>query len=220
MYDSPKKQEARVILQPLEEALDAAGNTTAKTDARCLLGLALGRDTPVMPHEDISPLDKAGQNCLLALLQRRLNGEPVSRIRGWREFWSLRFTISSATLDPRPESETVIEAAVKWASVRSAQNGPLRCLDLGTGSGCLLLALLSELPQAIGIGIDLNRGAVDVAAASNRLGLPTGRIFTNIAFVMIYQTLVTLIYHSIRPYTDQHIVALDVDVRSYDPALV
>ena len=72
------------------------------------------------------------------MVARRLEGEPISRIRGWREFWSLRFSVSPATLDPRPDSETLIDAAVKWASRNAVKDRSLRLLDLGTGSGCLL----------------------------------------------------------------------------------
>ncbi|MGA0310865.1 MAG: hypothetical protein ACO3MX_07490, partial [Candidatus Puniceispirillaceae bacterium] len=156
MTDRPLKYEARKNLQPLEQALAAAGIASAKSDARCLLGLALGRDMPVLPHEDIAPLTEAGEARLAALMTRRLAGEPISRIRGWREFWSLRFSLSAATLDPRPDSETVIEAALGWAVTivrddhqigrqigregerdgeRDGRLCPpaLRCLDLGTG---------------------------------------------------------------------------------------
>jgi release factor glutamine methyltransferase len=222
MFELPAKQEARTILQSLEKVLNAAGNASPKTDARCLLALALGRDMPVLPHEDISPLGTAEQNCLSALLQRCVAGEPVSRIRGWREFWSLRFAISTATLDPRPDSETVIEAAVGWAKAKSIQMSPLRCLDLGTGSGCLLLALLSELPQATGIGIDLNRDAL-VAAATNavNLKLDDRAQFHQHNFCNDLSGFGDFdIILSNPPYIPtKDIMALPVEVRSYDPAL-
>ena len=160
----PVRQEASTILYSLEQALDSAGFISAKSDSRCLLGLALNRKLPVLPHEEIVPLDKVSYKRLAVLLKRRLNGEPISRIRGWREFWSLRFAISSATLDPRPDSETLIEAAIKWVTEKPVKKNDLRCLDLGTGSGCLLLALLTELPQASGIGIDIDLDAVAMAS--------------------------------------------------------
>ena len=104
-----------------------------------------------------------------ALMERRLAGEPVSRIRGWREFWSLRVALSPDTLDPRPDSETIVAAALSWAGQRG---GRMRLLDLGSGSGALLLACLSELPRASGIGIDISAGAVRTATANaTRLGL-------------------------------------------------
>jgi release factor glutamine methyltransferase len=222
MCDLPKKQEARIILQSLEQAMDVAGIASAKTDARCLLGLALGRDMPVLPHEVLSPLDTVCQKHLLEMLERRLAGEPISRIRGWREFWSLRFAISQSTLDPRPDSETVIEAAVTWAIVNWAQTGPLRCLDLGTGSGCLLLALLSELPQATGVGIDLSLDAIDLAADNaNNLGLGDRAHFYQHNFFDDLSSFGSFdIILSNPPYiptTD--IAGLAADVRDFDPAV-
>ena len=90
-----------------------------------------------------------------------VRGEPLSRIFGRREFWGLEFILSADTLDPRPETETVIESVLRRTPDRDA---PLHLLDLGTGTGCLLLALLSELPAATGIGVDLAEGAVRTAA--------------------------------------------------------
>ncbi len=222
MCDLPAKQEARIILQSLEKAMDVAGLASAKTDARCLLGLALGRDIPVLPHEFLSPLDAVCQKHLSAMLERRLAGEPISRIRGWREFWSLRFSISQSTLDPRPDSETIIEAAVRWVILNSAQTASLRCLDLGTGCGCLLLALLSELPHATGIGIDLSLDAIGVAAANaNSLGLGGRAHFHQQSFCDDLSNFGSFdIVLSNPPYIPTlDIAGLAADVRDFDPAL-
>ena len=181
--DPPLQKDASTILYGLEQTLAAAGIASAKTDARCLLGMALGRDDAVLPHEDIAPLDQVCADRLAAMVARRLEGEPISRIRGWREFWSLRFAVSPATLDPRPDSEILIEAAVRWALRNAGKARPLRLLDLGTGSGCLLLAVLSELPKAQGIGIDINPDALATArrnAAS--LGLDDRAAFAEHSF--------------------------------------
>lgn len=94
------------------------------------------------------------------LLARRLAREPMSQILGHKPFWSLDFFVNKHTLTPRPDSETVVEAAL---SLVSDKNSPLRLLDLGTGSGCLLLSLLHELPFATGIGIDASAEALKVA---------------------------------------------------------
>jgi release factor glutamine methyltransferase len=88
-------------------------------------------------------------------------GEPLSRILERREFWGLEFSLSADTLDPRPETETLIEAVLRREPDR---NAPRRLLDLGTGTGCLLLALLAEFPAASGVGIDIAEGAVRTAA--------------------------------------------------------
>ncbi len=109
------------------------------------------------------------------LLGRMLDHEPLSRILGRRDFWGLEFTLSADTLDPRPESETVVEAVLRRVADRDA---PLRVLDLGAGSGCLLLSLLVELPAASGVGVDIATGAVATArrnAAS--LGLASRACF-------------------------------------------
>jgi release factor glutamine methyltransferase len=92
------------------------------------------------------------------LIERRCNHEPVSRILGLREFWGLPFALNEATLDPRADSETLIET-----SVRLCSSPPKRILDLGTGTGCLLLALLHEYPQTTGLGIDISPRAVEQA---------------------------------------------------------
>ncbi|HYI90713.1 MAG TPA: peptide chain release factor N(5)-glutamine methyltransferase, partial [Beijerinckiaceae bacterium] len=95
--------------------------------------------------------------------RRRLAREPIGRILGRREFWSLPFALSPETLEPRPETETVVETALSLMPDRLAD---LRILDLGTGSGCLLVALLHELPRATGLGIDGSPGALATARAN------------------------------------------------------
>lgn len=94
------------------------------------------------------------------LLARVVAHEPLSRILGIREFWGLPFALSADTLDPRPESETVVAAVLDRLPDR---DHAYRLLDLGTGTGCLLLALLSELPHATGIGVDIAPGAARTA---------------------------------------------------------
>jgi release factor glutamine methyltransferase len=175
-----------------------------------------------LPHEDIAPMDQACDDRLTAMVARRLEGEPISRIRGWREFWSLRFALSPATLDPRPDSETLIDAAVKWASRNAVKDRPLRLLDLGTGSGCLLLALLSELPKAHGVGIDIVPEALATArrnAAS--LGLGDRAVFAEHSFT---DELGAFGYFDVilsnPPYIPTgEIDGLAVDVKSFDPTL-
>ena len=217
-----QKNEAFNILYPLEQELSRAGIVSAKSDARCLLGLALGRDLPVLPHENLAPLNKKSDDKLAALTQRRIAGEPISRIRGWREFWSLQFAVTPATLDPRPDSETVIESAVEWVIGRSAINRSLRCLDLGTGSGCLLLSLLTELPQATGVGIDLCPEAVATAkgnAAS--LGLGHRAEFHKYSFTDDLGQFGNFdIILANPPYIPtQDIAGLAIDVWAFDPCL-
>ncbi|MEC9144979.1 MAG: peptide chain release factor N(5)-glutamine methyltransferase, partial [Pseudomonadota bacterium] len=156
--------EARHLLQPAQTQLRDAGIADASLDARLLLAMALGREEAVLPHESLTDWSHTAAAGFSRLLARRCAGEPVSRIRGWREFWSLRFALSADTLDPRPDSETVVEAALAWVGGR--REASLRLLDLGTGSGALLLACLSEMPGATGIGVDLSAGALATATAN------------------------------------------------------
>lgn len=98
--------------------------------------------------------------------RRRLAGEPVARIVGEKEFWGLPLRLSAATLVPRPDTETVVELALELLRADGATNQPLRIADLGTGSGAILLALLSELPTALGFGTDISEQALQTAAAN------------------------------------------------------
>lgn len=150
-------------------ALAAAGIETAVLDARLLVGEATGLTREGLISGRDQPLSIAAERSLAERLQRRLEREPLAYIVGEREFWSLPFTVDRRVLVPRPDSETLVEAALAWVGDRQR---PLRILDLGTGSGCLLLALLSELPAAWGLGIDISGAALQVARANAaRLGL-------------------------------------------------
>jgi release factor glutamine methyltransferase len=100
-------------------------------------------------------------------VDKRAARMPVSRILGEREFWSLRLTIGPAVLDPRPDSETLVDAArVHVDGMAAGRQGAWRVLDLGTGSGCLLLAVLSELPNATGLGLERDPNAAALARAN------------------------------------------------------
>ena len=98
----------------------------------------------------------------------RLGGEPVARITGVKEFWGLPLRVTPATLVPRPDTETVVEAALAAIDAGGSRQRALRIADLGTGSGALLLALLSELPNAFGIATDLNVAALEAARDNAR----------------------------------------------------
>ena len=127
-----------------------------------MLAAALGiAPAEVFAHPERG-LDGAQQAQIAEMLRRVLEREPLSRITGVREFWGLEFLLSADTLDPRPETETVVEAVLRRLPNRDP---PYRFLDLGTGSGCILLALLAEFPGATGFGVDIAPGAA--AAARN-----------------------------------------------------
>jgi release factor glutamine methyltransferase len=131
-------------------------------DARLLLCHAAGltHEAYVAGINDALAPDAAAR--FGACVARRLAGEPVSRIVGVREFYGRPFRIDASTLDPRPDTETLIEAALDLAGGEA----PLRLLDLGTGSGCILVTLLAELPRAGGVGIDKSLPALELARAN------------------------------------------------------
>jgi release factor glutamine methyltransferase len=151
------------------ERLGAAGIAEPRREARLILALALDVDPSSLIAWPERAINASAAARFDALLARRAAREPFSRLKGWREFWSLDFALSPETLDPRPDSETLIEAALALLPDRAAA---LRILDFGTGTGCLLLALLCELPQAEGLGVDCQPGAVEIARENaERLGL-------------------------------------------------
>lgn len=155
------------------DRLAAAGVEEPRRDARLLVCRLLGGGPELLLGRPERALSAAEAARIEAAVARRAAREPVSRILGEREFWSLPFALNAATLDPRADSETLVEAVLAaWPDGRA----PLRLLDLGTGTGCLLLALLSEWPNAQGCGIDVSAEAVTQASANaERLGL-AGRV--------------------------------------------
>ncbi len=143
------------------DALAAHGIETAALDARILVEEALGITATDLALRGAEPVGEAGAALLTAYLARRVAGEPVARIIGAWEFWGLPFGLSPETLVPRPDTETLVEAAL-----RSRPEGPARIADLGTGSGCILVALLTEWPHSFGIGLDRSPGALSTARAN------------------------------------------------------
>ena len=157
----------KIIAEGTERLRHRCGDK-AVFEARLLLGIATGSHEALYPHMSTYPTEQQIEQ-YKTLISQRCAGKPISRIRGWREFWSLRFYLNRATLDPRPESELLVEKAVSFAvSQQKTHNSQIRLLDLGTGSGCLLLACLSELIHATGVGIDINDQAVFQARANAR----------------------------------------------------
>jgi release factor glutamine methyltransferase len=156
----------------MSEAFARAGLDSPELDARLLAGDALGLDHTALTVDGGRLLDERETEALATLAARRLAREPVARILGRKEFWGLEFRLTGATLVPRPETETVVEAALAAIDTDGPRDRPLRIADLGTGSGAILLALLHELPNAIGIGTDVSREALATAAENaSRLGL-------------------------------------------------
>jgi release factor glutamine methyltransferase len=162
----------------LAAAFHQAGLDSPELDARLLAGHALGLDHTGLTIEGERSLGDNPARALMALATRRLNREPVARILGVKEFWGLPLRLNEATLVPRPETETVVEAALAAIDKDGSRNRALRFADLGTGSGALLVALLSELPNATGIGTDISREAIAATRDNaNHLGFASRAMF-------------------------------------------
>ncbi|HLH48557.1 MAG TPA: peptide chain release factor N(5)-glutamine methyltransferase, partial [Roseiarcus sp.] len=148
-------------LQALRAALTEAGIESPALDARLLVAAAAGLRREDLIREPDMALDEVVLTRLHALAARRIAREPVSRILGTREFWGLRLALTADVLDPRPETETLVEAAL--AAVASRRSEELRIVDLGAGSGAILCALLSELPNATGVAVEVSPKAAVLA---------------------------------------------------------
>lgn len=165
------------LLRDTAVALTAAGIDNAHFEARLLLSHATGLTIEQLIPRGPDAAPAAAAATLRELTARRVGREPMAYILGEREFWGLPFKVSPAVLVPRPDSETVIETVLDLLPDRSRK---LRILDLGLGSGCLLLTLLREYPQATGVGIDASEAALAVAQANaEALGVaPRARLAT------------------------------------------
>lgn len=201
------------LRRALADRLRAAGVSGADLDARLLCAEALAlppgtllSDSPILPDEAARAE---------ALLRRRLSGEPVARILGEKEFWSLPFALSPETLVPRPDTETVVEEVLARLPERAA---PLRMLDLGTGTGAILAALLVEYRDAFGVGVDRSLDAARTAQLNlARLGLDArARILVGDWGSALRGPFDVVVSNP--PYIPSaEIATLDVDVRAHDP---
>ncbi len=199
----------------LKEKLRAAGVENPDLELRILLrDLGGFDDTAILLGRIPDPLPAV----ILNAIDQRLAGKPLSRILGYREFYGRRFYLNDATLDPRADSETLIDAALQWAKENPYRT--LRILDLGTGTGCLLLTLLAEIENATGVGVDLSVDAVSMAQKNartlklkSRAAFQTGNWFEGIteSFDMIISN---------PPYIRSDVIPdLESNVKNHDPIL-
>jgi release factor glutamine methyltransferase len=208
----------------LTETFRTAGLDSPQLDARLLIAHALGCDHTALLADGQRLLDKAEETTIAVLAERRLAHEPVARIVGTKEFWSLDLHLDAATLVPRPETETLVEAALAVVDHHGSRARPLRIADLGTGSGAILLALLSELSNATGVGCDIDSRAV-LAARDNARRLSPQRALTDRASFVACDLTAALrgpfdLIVSNPPYiASGDIAALAPEVRLFDPRL-
>jgi release factor glutamine methyltransferase len=160
------------VVRSASLTLRSARVECAERDARILVARAAGLSSLEILKDPDRVLSTAAAELALQFLGRRLSGEPVSRILGEREFYGRPFKVTPATLDPRPDTETVINAVLEMAHADGGPNRPLRILDVGTGTGCIGLTLLAELPNAQALLTDISQPALDVARENaERLGV-------------------------------------------------
>jgi release factor glutamine methyltransferase len=196
------------------DRLRAGGFDTPDLDARLIVGHALGLDHAALVAQSARRLSPAETAALEASVARRLAHEPVARILGTREFWSLPLRVTPAVLVPRPETETVVEAVLGVVD----RGRPLLVADLGVGSGAILLALLSELPTAFGIGTDRDPAALGVARDNaRRLGLGDRAGFVACDFGAALAGACDVVVSNPPYIPTPDIAALAADVRDYDP---
>jgi release factor glutamine methyltransferase len=191
---------------------------SAEIDARLLVGAVLGLDLTGMITAAGRILTADETHRLEAFAQRRLAAEPIARILGQKEFWGLPLKLSPATLVPRPDTETLVELALELLRADGVASHPLRIADLGTGSGAILLALLSELPAANGFGTDISVDALQTAGANAaRLGLADRATFIACDYATGLSGSFDLIVSNPPYIRSAAIAGLAAEVREYDP---
>lgn len=213
---------AGVTIDAARRALAArfadAGLDSPELDARLLVGHALQLDLTGLVMHGRRQLSHDDAQRLETLVQRRLAGEPVARILGTKEFWGLDLRLSADTLVPRPDTETVVELALEHLAAGGDLKRRLRIADLGTGSGAILLALLSELPRAFGLGTDISLAALTTARDNARaLGLADRAGFVACSYAAALSVGFDLIVSNPPYIPSSEISGLDVEVRTHDP---
>jgi release factor glutamine methyltransferase len=196
---------------------------SAELDARILVGAVLGLDLTGMIAAAARRVTPAEAARLEDAVQRRLAGEPVARIVGAKEFWGLPLHLSTATLVPRPDTETVVELALEMLQALEMRADPdrrLRLADIGTGSGAILLALLSEWPDAYGVGTDIAVAALQTASRNAAdLGLAGRASFVACDYAAALSGAFDLIVSNPPYIRSADIAGLSIEVRDYDPRL-
>jgi release factor glutamine methyltransferase len=203
--------------QALAQLFRNSGLDSPTADARILVGHALSLDHTALATAGGRSISAEEKEAIATLARRRLAREPVARIVGSKEFWSLQLLVNASTLVPRPETETVVEVALAAVDAKGPRAQALCIADLGTGSGALLLALLSELPNARGIGTDISIEALMMARTNaRRLGM-TGAAFVACDVASPLHSSFDLIVSNPPYIASGELTALAPEVRAFDP---
>ncbi len=196
--------------------LSDAGIDTAEIDARYILEERCGFTWSDILSDNGNQLSSEQLNLIKNDIEQRIGGKPLSRIHGVREFWGRPFEISEDTLDPRPDTETIIDLALG----RFDKDASIDILDLGTGSGCILISLLSEFQKSSGVGADVSRGALDMAVRNAKKNNVETRIrFINGSWFDAIDEKFDLIVSN-PPYIRSDVIpTLSDEVKNHDPIL-
>lgn len=211
-------QTVETARRALTARLKSGAIDSAEIDARLLVGAVLGLDLTGLITAAHRQLSADESTRLQDFVRRRLAGEPVARILGHKEFWGLPLKLSAATLVPRPDTETVVELALELLRADGALNHKLRIADLGTGTGAILLALLSELPNAHGFGTDISAAALQTAGTNAaHSGLTNRATFIACDYASGLSGPFDLIVSNPPYIRSSDIADLAAGVREYDP---
>jgi release factor glutamine methyltransferase len=211
-------QTVEAVRRKLTARFKSSRIDTAELDARILVGTAMGLDLTGLITSAARPVTSDEATRLEDFTRRRLAGEPVARILGAREFWGLPLQLSAATLVPRPDTETVVELALEMLRAGPDPMHRLRIADIGTGSGAILLALLSELPDAFGVGTDVSVAALRTASRNAaRLGFASRAAFVACDYAAALSEPFDLIVSNPPYIRSADIAGLATEVRDHDP---
>jgi release factor glutamine methyltransferase len=189
-------------------------------DARLLIGAALGLDHTGLAVHSTRVITPVEADIIEGFAQRRMVHEPIARILGHKEFWDLHLRLSKATLVPRPDTETVVEAALEFVRSNPMLEKEIHIADIGTGSGAILLALLSELGSATGTGTDISCEALATAESNARqLGIADRANFIQCSYAAGLSGSFDLIVSNPPYIRSLDIQTLDAEVRDNDPHL-
>lgn len=206
------------LLSEVRQALFAGGIEAAATDARTLVSGLLGLSATDMLTRGDRGVSAEERERVMAAVARRVAREPVHRILGSREFYGLTLSLSPATLEPRPDTEVLVDAVLPHLQWKVAENGEARILDLGTGTGAICLALLHECEETTGVGCDISSDAVDTAIRNAHLNGLQDRFIGIVSdwFGAIEGRFDIIVSNP--PYIRSEVIAmLDPEVREHDP---